>query len=314
LKCIFICAEENPFTREMRNQGYETVILNSPWDKLDNEKEELRNVIESSGIKLLFLDTYFVTYDYLSYLRQSTRIAYIDDLNMFKYPCDILINYSKYYSKFKYHETYENTELLLGPEYTPLRDEFQKTEARRPINDVIKSILLITGGTDNYNFAYEFLKYILENNLLKKININIVCGTFNRKTASLLDLAQKRDNISVFSDAVNMSELMKAADMAVSAAGISLYELASCGTPTACFTLADNQMDNALSFAEDNVMRYAGDIRKDMPGVFKNILQYVDELLSNRERRLKISQKLLRITDGKGSERIAKALVEFINS
>ncbi len=55
----------------------------------------------ATGIPCLFVDSYFVTYDYLAALRKlcraiSCRLVYIDDVPAFPYPVDDLINYNIY--------------------------------------------------------------------------------------------------------------------------------------------------------------------------------------------------------------------------
>ena len=56
---------------------------------------------------------------------------------------------------------------------------------------------------------------------------------------------------------------MQEADLAISAGGTTLYELCAVGTPTICYSMADNQLDNVRQFEKDGLMYYAGDARQD---------------------------------------------------
>lgn len=52
------------------------------------------------------------------------------------------------------------------------------------------------------------------------------------------------------SECKKMSELMQQCDMAVSAAGSTLYELCACGMPTITYVLADNQKLEKVLYVE----------------------------------------------------------------
>ena len=48
----------------------------------------------------------------------------------------------------------------------------------------------------------------------------------------------------------DLAPLMREADLVVSAAGITLYELCAVGVPTVAVPIVDNQLANALGFAK----------------------------------------------------------------
>lgn len=59
----------------------------------------------------------------------------------------------------------------------------------------------------------------------------------------------------------DIENYMQMADLAISIGGTTLYELCTRGTPTICYIFTDNQMDNAMSFAYDDMMEYVGVLR-----------------------------------------------------
>ena len=59
-------------------------------------------------------------------------------------------------------------------------------------------------------------------------------------------------------------------------------------------------------------MLFAGDIRADREACINHVLDGMYELLGNCEKCAQMKEKLRRVTDGNGAERIAEALLEEI--
>ena len=64
---------------------------------------------------------------------------------------------------------------------------------------------------------------------------------------------------------------MRMCDIAVSAAGNTLYELCAVGTPTIFFTYSYNQKYDYIGFTENDIMLYAGNIDDGKERIIKNI-------------------------------------------
>lgn len=298
IETVFITAD-NEGTKIIKDKGFKSIVLNTKWDDLDSETNELISVIKKNDIKVLLFDTYKVTYDYLNNIRKYTKTAYIDDLNEMDYPVDILISYCNYFQKFNYGQRYKNTKLLLGTKYTPLRKEFNNT-SNKIINEEVKEILVISGGTDNYHVIEKILEKISLN-----YNITCICGRYNTDFEKLKSQYKKSENIFLYKNVSNIEEYMKKADIVISAGGTTLYELCACGTPTITYSIADNQLDNVKSFNEEKIMLYAGDFRKD--NVANNIVNLLSEY--NFDFRSKVSKLMQLKVDSKGTERIIKGLL-----
>ena len=300
IETIFINAD-NEGTNLINEKGFKNIVLNTIWDDLDKETDILVDVIKKNEIKILLLDTYKVTYDYLSTIRKYTKTVYIDDLNEMKYPVDILISYCNYYQKFNYNERYNDTKLLLGTKYVPLRKEFS-SPSKKTINKTIKEILIISGGTDNYHVIEKILKKINSDYL-----ITCICGRYNTDFDKLKEIYKEKNNIFLYKNVNNIEEYMKKVDVVISAGGTTLYELCACGTPTITYSIADNQLDNVNSFNDEKIMFYAGDFRKD--DVSNNILKILKEYTYNFRNKVSISMQ--NKVDSKGTERIIEEIMKL---
>ena len=106
-----------------------------------------------------------------------------------------------------------------------------------------------------------------------------------------------------------MSELMQKCDVAISAAGSTLYELCVTQTPAITYILEDNQVPGAKGFEDEGVLKCAGDLRElGVDTLVDKMLSEAINLADSYEERLSIAAKMKKIIDGKGAERIAQEI------
>lgn len=298
------CSERFPIER-----GYRTICLNRQWNDFDGEIPVMEKLIEEHQIGVLLIDSYFVTRAYMEAATAVTKTAYIDDLHAAIWPCSTLINYAVYYDKYDYHEEYSDTKLLLGCEYAPLRKEFVGL-LERQIRQDVKKILVVTGGTDEYHFMKKFTEMLLlHEDRLKGVECTLICGTFNQDLEEIKMLAsQKQTFLKVLDALPTLKDALLETDLLITAGGTTLYEMAACGTPGICFSIADNQLDNVEGFAERDLILYAGDLRNDFS--FDKLLQMIMDLMHDYEKRVSMSKRLRALVDGHGAERIVDTLLD----
>lgn len=288
------------------------VVLGTDWENPMEEIPVLVQKLAEKKIQTVLFDSYRMTKDYFGKLNQAlgdtVRFAYIDDLFEDVYPVDILINYNAYHTQFPYEKVYdEKTQLCLGPPYVPLREEFGKADLEEGYDN---SVLLSCGGGDIWQALHGIMEQAVLDTQLQKVMFHIVLGRFHQKKELLEQLAAEHQNIVLHYNVSNMAQLMEECRIAVSAAGTMLYELCAMERPTVFFITADNQRYDSDFFDREKRMVFAGDIRSDREGCIRHILQGIKELLQDPSERRKMKEKLRQITDGKGAERIAEALVK----
>ena len=189
------------------------------------------------SIGKLLVDSYYATDKYLEELSKVTKVIYLDDLGELTYPVDRIINYNIYASKIDYCKLTgcNKYNLLLGPQYAPLREEFQIV---KPVyREQVKKVLISTGGADKYNIAGKLIERVLENSALSGIEFCVVSGKLNIHYNELLMLAEQSTDIYIYSNVAKMSDLMCQCDIAISGCGSTIYELCRCGLPIITFHL-----------------------------------------------------------------------------
>ena len=113
---------------------------------------------------------------------------------------------------------------------------------------------------------------------------------------------------SGYEKVTDMAGLMRACDLAVSAAGTTLYELCAAGVPSVSFTMADNQLPCSREMERFAGIPCAGDVRST-PDLIGRLLSLLFSLAENPQKRSALSRSMHAAIDGKGSERIARELL-----
>ncbi len=289
------------------------ILETAVYDDLEKELPEVLGMLNEAGQaeQIFFLDSYYVTEHYLSAVRTAAKVAYLDDLQLFDYPADLLINYDVIPESrsASYQAAYQNAaRTLLGASYTPLRAQF--TDLQPYCRDRVSNILVTTGGSDPYHFCLRLIAAFRENSFLHLCQLHVVVGRLNEDKDKLYKLADELPFLQLHENVSDMASLMASCDLAVSAAGTTLYELCAAGVPSIGFCLADNQLTAAKAFDEAGAIPCAGDIRRSCDEVLGNVMNFVTYMSENFKKRKAALETMRQLVDGKGAMRIAKALTE----
>lgn len=307
-KVLYALADERG--KRLINNEFQSVVLSSNYECLDDEIDALSSVIKEQKIKLILLDSYFVTPKYFKELKKLAKVAYIDDLDAFAYECEALINYGAFFDKNEYKARQNLAKkYFLGSEFAPLRAEFGSTQ-KSSKNTQKKQVLLTTGNTDLLGIMPRLLEAFLSDESLKNLEFLAISGAFNEHENKLLALSAKHKNIKVLKNPENMAQIMAEADFVLSAGGSTLYELASLAKAVICFSIAANQ-NNIKSWAEAGAMLYAGDAKADSHSVVTKSVNLLKSLLNDENLAKTLGQKAHFFVDGKGAIRLAKKLLSL---
>ena len=133
------------------------------------------------------------------------------------------------------------------------------------------------------------IRYISRNlNVFFEYSFHFVVGSANQDKEAIDEISKNIEIIQIHNNVKKMRDLMLSCDIAVSAAGSTLYELCACGIPTITYSLADNQIPAAKAFGDIGLMVNAGDIRED-PECEKTICDLLIRLSKDKERRQKMA-------------------------
>lgn len=302
----------NEFSKVIQENDIENIVINSDFMKMESELVFLKKEILSRKPEFIFVDSYYVTKMYLASILEwchsyGGKLIYIDDVMAFAYPCDFLINYNIFGPDMK--ETYikmylengikegmdEFPRLMLGLDYVPLRKEFTNLPPRVARPDA-KDILVSTGGADTEHIALEIARAVVDMSDEERADyvFHILVGAMNTDKVAIEIIAANCKNIVVHYNVKDMISLMWSCDVAVSAAGSTLYELCATQTPTITYVVADNQILGAEGFEKAGLIEYAGDVRKSGKETLARCLvdksiKLVSNIQANKHKAIRIS-------------------------
>jgi UDP-2,4-diacetamido-2,4,6-trideoxy-beta-L-altropyranose hydrolase len=168
----------------------------------------------------------------------------VDDGNLsFPLHADIVLNSSPTARGEDYAVVAPAARLLLGPAFAPLRSEFLEPCALPERPGSGNRVLVTFGGSDPTGLTLPVSLALLER-LPPEACLDIVVGAAHAEPAPLEQLAATWPaRITLHRNSDRMAGLMAGSRLAVSAAGSTLWELASLAVPSVGVVVADNQAD-----------------------------------------------------------------------
>lgn len=287
----FIINGDNTVSSLLKNQNYE--VFN--WLK---NAEKLIDIVKGSSI--VIIDSYLADYSLYYKICNSAKLTvYIDDNNRINYPKGIVLNGSVYAQELGYPSS-EGIEYLLGNQYIPLRKEFWKIPLKK-INKDIKNIMVTFGGDDLRNLTPKIIKTLNE---FTNLNSTIIIGKGFKNVALIKENINKRNKFVFNPDAKEMAHIMLESDIAISAAGQTLNELARIGTPTIAISVASNQVNHVNYWEKKGFIEYAGSWKD--ANLLDNILESINILKKEdlRQQKSEIGRNYFK--DGIGSIKIVE--------
>lgn len=300
---MFVVADSNA-EKILISNNIEYYCLNTVYENMEPEVDFLKEILLNNNAELLIIDSYFVTQTYFDELRNVCKVAYIDDMNEDDYNVDYLINYNIYSEEHDYNKNISK-EIIITPKYVPLREEFNNLPSHI-IKKNATDFFVSTGGADVEGVAEKILDLVCDK--FENITFHLIVGALNPNLHKLIEKS-KNKNVVLHINESNMSNVMQKCDLAISAAGVTLYELCASGIPTITYIMAENQIKAARAFAEKNLMINAGDCRND-EGFINNLLNLILKLVKDKQKREEMSVRMQNVVDGNGARRLADRLIK----
>jgi UDP-2,4-diacetamido-2,4,6-trideoxy-beta-L-altropyranose hydrolase len=240
--------------------------------------------------------------------RRGCRVLVVDDCGI----CgpdgaDVVLNQNLHAREEMYGSLERGTQLLLGPKFAMLRREFSGWRGwRREIAEVGRKILITMGGSDPGNFSAQICG-ALEGLRIEGAEIRIAAGSSNPHIASLQGIAEKWGGVvRVEENVSDMPKLMAWADVVVSSAGSTCWELCMLGLPSVLVVVAENQEPVARELGRMGVAVDASS------GAARGRLgESVRELLLSSAVREEMSRRGRELVDGRGAERVVASMRNF---
>ena len=241
--------------------------------------EDYQRALKAAGCKVLFLDDYGHASHYWA---------------------EVVLNQNAQASASLYSARESSTRLSLGPDYCLLRREFAAWRGwKREIAPTGSKVLVTMGGSDPDNCTATVIEALCSQS---GVDVTVIAGGSNPYFESLQRLtAQSGGRFRLLRSVTNMPELMAWADIAVSGAGSTCWEMCLLQLPMVLIDLADNQKPIARALEQLGAAIHlgsSGDVTTS------EIAKRVASLLASESERTALSRTCGKLVDGRGAERV----------
>lgn len=269
-------------------------------------------------VDVMVIDSYRVDWGEIASLQETELLrndrkrllAAFDDFCVYSLPVDITINGAelRVIDGLGLNDK-GNSRYLLGPAYQIIRSDLLEQPWGRAKNKSINLLVVMGGGGGCVDINIELLDFLcqyLPSMYEGEVQVDFVVGPL----AEYPDMNLPA-NISLHWAPPNLVELMRRADIAVSAGGQTLLELVYCGVPTIALCLSENQEKNLTALHQGGYIHYVGRVNmdNDWQEELRTGLEY---FLGSPEARKNLSERSASLIDGKGAKRIASELMSCL--
>lgn len=286
-----------------KERGYNPKFIVNTDEFIDNQESVVSNWIEDNDFvenaDIIIMDSYLADKTLIDELASKVSLmVFLDDNKRITYPKGIVVNGTVLASNLNYILK-SGLSYLLGSEYIPLRKEFWQNKNIQ-IKDKIETILITLGGNDLRNLIPGILDLLSEN--FPDLNKKVIIGNSFSNKGEIEKAADDKTELIYGPDASGMLNAMLSSDIAISASGQTLYELACTGVPTIAIGVIDNQVNNIRNWRQQGFIHYAGCWNNQ--DLLDNILKGIENI-----DRYESHFKGISAVDGQGSRRIVKHIL-----
>lgn len=298
--CTFLGQEYPPAVREtIESRGHRTLAVEPNRQEPQATLQRMRE----ADADVVVVDMYGITEDYLSQLRkQGVVLVSLDDHNLMPFPSHLVVNPNRFALDMEYRSSTGDTQFLLGPSYCLLREEFAQARGkRRRIGPHGRRLLVSMGGSDLGGLTAKVVRAVAPLGLEMVVIQGAAATAFS---------AQAWPDVRVVVNPPNMARWMLWADAAVTCGGGTVYELAATGTPGIVLALGPDQEQNAAAMETEGT---AINLGMGAGATERAIADAVKALMGDSKRRQSMSRRGREVVDGKGAERVARAVNELFS-
>lgn len=281
------------------------------WAGVDWRVDSSETINAISFCDWLIVDHYAFDYRWENTLMNSAgRIFVLDDLADRKHFCDVLLDHSIGRSPVEYDLiTPENAKILTGPEYFLLRPEFsllRESSLSRRKNAPFQNLLISMGGFDTGNTIPHILEAISKIPRAHELHVEIVVFNAAPNLGSIREAASKMPYpCDLHVSPPNVAQLFCQADLAISASGMTAYELACLGVPMLLLPVSHIQETVAAELSKISEARPVEDWQKSpVDKIHENLENFMYDLKAMPFKNRRIAQTL----DGCGASRVANMM------
>lgn len=282
------------------HKGTGNLPQSQSWQILDWR----RNLDVADGMDVVVVDSYLATAaDYRALQQRGTKVVAIDDYNRLDYPVQATVNPNPAFDPIQSSSPSEHAHAarIGGAPWVLLRPEITNTPQKLNHASAITRVVVTLGGSDVHGVLPKLLDCLIDH----VPSMVVIAG--NNDYAGKIRASHDCGNVQVHGmlNAAEMAATLAGCDVAVSACGQTLHELAFLGVPFVGIRVGDDQIPNQDHYLQTGLLGPKIDCQQD--DWREQVLQELDALSSQslRHRRSELGRSII---DGRGPERLSQLI------
>jgi UDP-2,4-diacetamido-2,4,6-trideoxy-beta-L-altropyranose hydrolase len=276
-KYTFICRNFNGnIINKIKESGHDIIFLDyfiepelnnyNSWLGVDenNECNQIKDIINNNNYSEIIIDHYGYSTNCFDQIKLNMiKITVIDDLYNRKIWCDKYINYNtKDLTNVKNLMINKNTVIKIGLENTILNKIFIdnihyfKTLNKNFDLNTAKTVCIMMGGTDPYNFTLKVIEKLKDNLITKQQELYIIIGNnyiFKDILIEFLGIHKLKYKLFHNVSYIELIDIYKQIDFCIGCFSVSFNERYVLGIPQKCLKIVENQIVDTLIYEQFNL-------------------------------------------------------------
>ena len=265
----------------------------------------------ASGPPWIVLDGYRFDAGYhFAFRSRGYRLAVLDDYGVLRAtPAQVLVNPNLSAGRFPY-EVEPGGAILRGPRWALVRDRIRaaRPTAWTPAGEHARHLLVTLGGTDPSRVTASLVR-ALRNRISPDCQVRVVVGPGAGDSAEIRsETAAAAGSWEVHESVRDMGSMFAWADIAVTAGGGTVWELACRGVPSLVVATAGNQEPGLDALSSAGFVVSLGTLASWDPD---RAADSVAAVARDRAMRSSMSEGSRAMVDGEGARRLVRVLLSF---
>lgn len=201
--------------------------------------------------------------------------------------------------------------LLAGSQFVLIRNAILDQINTKPqTNSFVPHLVAVMGGSDPTGTIVNISNALAS--ISENFTATIVVGKEWEKLVN--ETLESRTGVKIIAPTSNLPYLFGTADIAISAAGTSAWELCTLGKPSLLLAVVDNQVESLEKLIDQQLVLGIDLTRMDNEEVSGLAALRIEELIVDKALRDRLSAKCMQIFDGKGKDRVVLEMEYRVDS
>ena len=299
-KALLVMARHNEaMEARLRREGVPCRVLGVEPRGME-DANQTRELALAMGASWLVADGYALDAGWIERARPHRIALWTDYRQCDRLPVDLLINCNPKACREEYAAAGVDRSVL-GLRYLVLRRDLRAACKGRSIRRRLRRVLVTFGGGA---FKEPYLRALagLRHAPLSQCEAVVVVGANNPHLLEIQDAARGMPGVTVMPAVDDLATLAASCDLAITAGGATVWELAALAIPSIVVTLAPNQAPNALHLDEQGGGISLGSEHMGTPDAIASAASRMADDLPG------FSQRAAQLVDGDGGRRLCEEL------